>query len=444
MTSRRNFMTKSTMAAIGAGLTGSLLSSNLQARAKDVPSAANQIRLGVVGLKGIGWANIKAHLQHNDVRVAALCDIDDNVMGARLKEFEDNYHYKPKTFKDYRKLLEQKDIDAVIINTPDHWHALQLIHACEAGKDVYIEKPLANYFDECKAMERAVAKYGRVVQVGQQQRSGKLWQDALQYVHSGKLGHIRMARAWAYLPNKGSVPKVADSSVPAGVDYDMWLGPAPSRPFNSNRFHFTFRWYWDYAGGLMTDWGVHMLDIALLGLKETAPITVSAQGGKLAFPDDDMETPDTLTALYRFNDSILIWEHAIGLGQGHFGKAQGVAFYGENATLVASRSGWQVYPEMSEKNGVRTFKSEAVPENLPSNDDRVAHALNFLNCIRSRETPVCSIQDGSNVAMIAQLGNIAYRANESIVYDKQKREIVGSTKAAAFTKSNYRKPYTLT
>ena len=410
-------MTQTTKAAIGAGLAGGLISGQAKAKAADLSAASNQIRLGVIGLKGIGWANIKAHLQHKDVHVAALCDIDDDVIAGRLNNFEDSFHYKPAIFKDYRKLLEQKDIDAVIINTPDHWHALQLIHACQAGKDVYIEKPLANYFDECKAMEQAVTKYGRIVQVGLQQRSGRLWQDAVQYVQSGKLGRIRMARAWAHLPNKGRVPKVADSAVPVGVDYDAWLGPAPKRPFNSNRFHFTFRWYWDYAGGLMTDWGVHMLDIVMWALKEQGPIAVSAQGGKLAFPDDDMETPDTLTAVYRFKINIILWEHAIGIGQGH--------------------------PEMLDKDGVRTYKAEAVPENIPTNDDRAAHALNFLNCIRTRETPVCSIQVGSNIAMIAQLGNIAFRSAETIAYDPVNREIIGSPKASAFSKSNYRKPYSL-
>ena len=210
-------------------------------------------------------------------------------------------------YGDYRALLENPDLDAVVIGTPDHWHCLQMVEACEAGKDVYCEKPLANSIEESGLMVAAAKRYDRIVQIGQWQRSGPHWAEAIDFVHSGRLGRVRTVRAWAYMNWLPPVPNLPDEPAPEGVDYDMWLGPAPKRPFNRNRFHFNFRWYWDYAGGLMTDWGVHIIDIVLWGMQATAPNSIAASGGKLAYPDDAQETPDTLTALYEFDDFLMVW-----------------------------------------------------------------------------------------------------------------------------------------
>ncbi len=212
---------------------------------------------------------------------------------------------KIKTTGDYRKVLDNKDVDAVIIGTPDHWHALIMMEACAAGKDVYVEKPVGNSIGECRAMVAAQKKYNRAVQGGQWQRSQKHFQDALDFIYTGQLGNIRTVKVWCYQDWMKPGPVVPNSPPPPGVDYKTWLGPAPTREFNSSRFHFNFRWFWDYAGGLMTDWGVHLLDYGLLGMKAGNPKTIAALGGDFAYPDLYQETPDTLTTF--MNLIILIW-----------------------------------------------------------------------------------------------------------------------------------------
>ena len=237
-----------------------------------------------------------------------------------------------------------------------------MVDACAAGKDVYVEKPLANSIEECELMIKAAKRYNRVVQVGQWQRSGPHWSEAMEFVHSGKLGRIRTVRAWAYMNWLPAVPDVPDEPAPEGVDYDMWLGPAPERAFNRNRFHFNFRWFWDYAGGLMTDWGVHLIDIVLWGMQVSAPTSIAAIGGKFAYPDDAQETPDTLQAIYEFDEFSMIWEHAVGIELGPFQRSHGIAFVGNDGTLIVDRNGWELFPEVLLSDGKRKgYRMPAVP-----------------------------------------------------------------------------------
>lgn len=238
----------------------------------------------------MGWSNLTSLMKIPEVQVAAICDVDENVLNRRKEELT-RQNIQPKTFADYRKLLESKDVDVVVIGTPDHWHCLQMVEACQAGKDVYVEKPAGNSIAECQVMVAAQKKYNRVVQVGQWQRSVPHFVDALTFLRSGKLGKIRTVKAWAYQGWMRNIEVKPDGPVPPGVNYDAWLGPAMKRPFNPNRFHFNFRWYWDYAGGLMTDWGVHLIDYALLGMNASTPKAVVALGGKFAYPDGAHETP---------------------------------------------------------------------------------------------------------------------------------------------------------
>ena len=260
-------------------------------------------------------------------------------------------------------------------------------------------------------MEAAQKKYNRVVQVGQWQHSNKHYADAIAFVHSGKLGNVRLVKAWAYQGWMKPVDVKPDSAPPPGVDYDMWLGPALKRPFNENRFHFNFRWFWDYAGGLMTDWGVHMIDYALLGMKAPVPKAIMAAGGKFAYPNDASETPDTLTTVFEFEGFNLQWEHATGIDGGPYGRNHGVAFIGNNGTLVVDRGGWEVIPENK--------KMEAVPLQKKSDDGLLLHTANFLDVIQSRklEDLKTPIQVGSHVATVCQMGNIAYRTGKKIYWD---------------------------
>ena len=306
----------------------------------------------------MGFADLTAFLEHPQVECIGLCDIDESVLNRRAADVEKIRGKKPANlYKDWRKLIDNKDINLVIVGTPDHWHCLQMVAACEAGKDVYCEKPIGRTIEECNLMIKAAKKYKSVVQVGQWQRSDPHWLDAVNFIQSGKLGKIRLVRVFSYQGWCPSIPVLADEPVPAGVDYDMWLGPAPSRPFNRNRFHFTFRWFWDYAGGLMTDWGVHLLDYALFGMNVTAPKSVMAMGGKYGYPDDACETPDSLQTIYEFDGFNVLWDHAIGINDGAYGRKHGLGFVGENGTLVIDREGWEVIPEVV--NGIT--RMEAVP-----------------------------------------------------------------------------------
>ncbi|WP_289161344.1 Gfo/Idh/MocA family oxidoreductase [uncultured Parabacteroides sp.] len=411
MTTRRDFIRQA--ALLGAGL--SMNPFFIKASSNSV-GANDKIRVGLIGCKGMGYSDLQAFLRNPEVECIALADIDENVLNNRAAETEKLTGKKVKhLYKDWRKLIDNKDVDVVIIGTPDHWHCLQMVAACEAGKDVYCEKPLGNSIEECNIMVRAAEKYNRVVQVGQWQRSDPHWQDAMAFVHSGQLGKIRTVRVFSYQGWCPSIPVVADEPVPAGVDYDMWLGPAPKRPFNRNRFHFTFRWFWDYAGGLMTDWGVHLLDYALYGMNVTAPNSIMASGGKFGYPDDACETPDLLQTIYTFDDFTVMWDHAIGIDDGAYGRNHGLGFVGENGTLVIDRGGWEVIPE--KVNG--KARMEAVALNKAYGEGGLnLHVKNHLECIKSRNRNCnASIEIGAHIAKFSQLGNIAYRTGKKLLWD---------------------------
>lgn len=418
MTHRRKFLQDSALLLAG-GTVLSSLDNNAFAIFKSRIAPSDQLNVGAIGIKGMGWSNVNAALRVPGVNLVAVCDIDKTVIDQRLDDLKKRNidTSKIKTYGDYRKLLEQKDIDVVIIGTPDHWHALQMIEACQAGKDVYVEKPVGNSIGECRAMISAQQYYKKVVQAGQWQRSQQHFKDAVDFVQSGQLGMIRTVKVWCYQGWMSPQPKVADSAPPAGVDYDMWLGPAPKRPFNASRFHFHFRWFWDYAGGLMTDWGVHLLDYGLLGMKAKFPKTIAALGGKFAYPDLSQETPDTLTTLYEFDGFNLVWDSAMGIDNGSYGKDHGIAYIGNNATLVLYRGGWEVIEEKNSKNKV----SKAFTK--PSENGLNAHWVNFVDVVKSRKTEdlKCSIQDGSHVATVAQMGNIAYLTGQKLTWDKDKQ-----------------------
>lgn len=411
---RRNFIRTA-----GLGLAGFSLMNSIPlpavSKGMRIRSANDKINVGLIGAKGMGWSNLKSLMKLPDVNIAGLCDIDENVLNGRVSELA-QLNIKVATYQDYRKLLENKDIDVVIVGTPDHWHCLQMTDACAAGKDVYVEKPIGNSMQECKAMVDAQKKYNRVVQVGQWQRSMPHFVDALNYLRTNQLGKIREVKAWAYMGWMKDIPVKPDTPVPAGVNYDMWLGPAPKRPFNENRFHFNFRWFWDYAGGLMTDWGVHLIDYVLLGMNNPTPKTVYASGGKFAYPDGAHETPDTLKTVYSFDGFTMLWEHAQGISNGNYGRDHGIAFIGNNGTLVLDRGGWEVIPD--EK------RMEPVLRQPNKGSGLDAHTANFIDVVKNRklESLTCPIQAGAHVANICQMGNISYKTGMPLTWDKDKNK----------------------
>ena len=431
---RRDFITKAS--ALGAGLYASPVLMRASGRAV---GANDKIRVGLIGCNGMGFSDLQAFLANPEVECIALADIDQEVLDRRAADTAKIQGKKvANLYKDWRKLIDNKDVDVVIVGTPDHWHCLQMVAACEAGKDVYCEKPLGNSIEECNIMVRAAQKYNRVVQVGQWQRSDPHWQDAVDFVRGGKLGKIRTVRVFSYQGWCPSIPVKPDEEVPAGVDYDMWLGPAPKRPFNRNRFHFTFRWFWDYAGGLMTDWGVHLLDYALFGMDVTAPQTIMASGGKFGYPDDACETPDLLQTIYTFDGFTVLWDHAIGINDGAYGRTHGVAFVGENGTLVVDRQGWEVIPE--DVSGTKRMEAVELHKAYGGGGLNL-HVKNHLECIKNRNRNCnASIEIGSHIAKFSQLGNIAYRTGKKLTWDGKSFH---DPEADKYLCKTYREPWKL-
>jgi predicted dehydrogenase len=427
---RRTFVKNSSTLLAGS------LAMNTGAFANPYPFSANdKINIGVIGCNGMGWSNTNSLLKMADVDLVGICDVDKNVITKRLGDYAKLRQNTPKTYNDYRELLNDKSIDAVVIGTPDHWHCKIMVDAVQAGKHVYVEKPIANSIAECNLMVRAQEKTGKVVQAGQWQRSGPHYKKAIEIVQSGVLGKVRLVKVWAYQGWMKPVPVVADSAVPAGVDYDLWLGPAPKRAFNANRFHFNFRWFWDYAGGLMTDWGVHEIDIALYAMKAEAPISVMATGGKLAYPDDASETPDTLQTVFQYKDFNMLWEHATGIDGGPYGRREGIAFIGNNGTLVVDRQGYEAFAERepngydsSGKGKMETIEAFKKPAEISYLD---LHTQNFIEAVKKNSQSVLNtpIRSGSVAAVNAQMGNIAYKTGTKVFWDTQSNKFVDNLSA---------------
>jgi predicted dehydrogenase len=402
---------------------------------------SDTIQVGVIGVNGMGWANVTAAIKIPGVQLVAICDVDKNVIERRLADLKklNVDASKITVYVDYRKLLDNKNIDAVIIGTPDHWHALMMMHACEAGKHVYVEKPVGNSIGECAAMVAAQKKYQRVVQAGQWQRSQQHFKDAVEFVQSGQLGNIRTVKVWCYQGWMKPGPVVPDTPPPPGVDYTAWLGPAPKRSFNSSRFHFNFRWFWDYAGGLMTDWGVHLLDYGLLGMKAGVPKSVAALGGRFAYPDLYEETPDTLTTLYEFDGFNMVWDSAMGIDNGSYNRDHGIAYIGNNGTLILNRGGWEVIEERQSGNKVNK------PFEKSSDNGLDKHMENFISVVRSgkMEELHCPISAGAHIATVAQMGNIAYRSGQKVAWDATKNQFTNKDINQQYLMKEYHNGYKL-
>lgn len=440
MNNRRKFLQHTGVLLAGSAVLPGLNNSAFAIFKNRVPPS-DQLRVGAIGINGMGWANVAAALKNQGVTVSALCDVDQNVLQKRMGDLQKIQQdtSKVKTYSDYRKLLDDKDVDIVMIGTPDHWHALQMIHAVEAGKDVYVEKPVGNSIEECRAMVAAQEKYGKVVQAGQWQRSQQHFRDAVDFINTGQLGNIRTVKVWCYQGWMKPEPVRPDTPPPAGVDYAAWLGPAEKRPFNSSRFHFHFRWFWDYAGGLMTDWGVHLMDYAIFGMNASEPKTVSALGGNFAYPELAQETPDTMGALYEFDKFNLIWDHAMGIDNGLFGRDHGIAFIGNNGTLALDRGGWEVLEER------RSDKKVKVERKKPSENGLDQHWINFVSAVRARKPEMlnCPIQTGAHIATVCQLGNIAFRTQQKLTWDKEKKRLTDQKLNDKYMMAKYSNGYKL-
>ena len=428
MVTRRDFLKKMGTLAMAGAVSPSLI--NAKSPKASVMGANDRINIGLIGCRSMGWTDLLNAINVPGVECVALCDIDKNILDSRAAELTKNKGKKPEIYGDYRKLLERKDIDAVLIGTPDHWHCLQLVDACAAGKDVYVQKPIANSIAECDMMAKAAKHYNRVVSVGQQQRSAKLWIEMKKFIDSGQLGHISRVNVWANFRYAAILNPAKDSPVPEHIDFDMWLGPAPERTYNASRHHGSWRMFWDYGGGLLTDWGVHLLDMALWGMKvDHMPNRVMATGGNWAYPDNFAETFDTMSVIYEFDDFVMTWNNTT-IESGPYGKNYGVEFVGTNGTLVANREGWEVYPLQG--------KCEAA-KCSPDYQDLTLHHTDFYNCMRTRNMQTaCTIDNGAMCAKYAHLGNISARVGSALVYDNEKQRF-DNKEANKLIKPTYRK-----
>lgn len=406
---RRSFIKKSGMAA------GAVTVASMMPGVVSCNSPSDRVRVGLIGCRSMGFANLKTFLTEENVTCEALCDIDKNVLEAKASEVEKITQRRPLIYSDFRDLIDNADIDVVIIGTPDHWHVIMTMMALEAGRHVYVEKPMGHSIEECLVLVDAAKKHpDLVVQVGMWQRSSQHWFDASEVVRSGEIGDVSLVKAWIYKGYDTPLEKVPDSAAPDYVDYDMWLGPAPKRPFNKNRFHYNFRWYWDYAGGAMTDWGVHLLDFALFGMDAGYPETISPGGGNFLYKDNVIDTPDIQQAIYNYPTHTMIWECGLIPGIGPFNRGHGVSFTGTKGTLVVTRNGWQVYPEMCQATGEPWIKR--IPPK-PSEGGLTEHVQNFLKCIRRSKKPNASVEVGAKTAIISEMGNIAYRTGQLLHWD---------------------------
>jgi predicted dehydrogenase len=404
----------------------------------------DRIQLAAVGVRGRGNNLLTRFSAMPDVDMRYVCDIDQNVLAKRLKETRDGGQ-QATGLDDFRRALDDKEIDAICLGTPDHWHAIPMILACMAGKDVYTEKPDGHNIVESQRMTAAQERYGRVVQMGTQARSGPIYHQAVEYVRQGKLGKVRFAKAWESQRQR-SLGHPPDAPVPAGVDYDTWLGPAPLRPFNPMRHHSNWRWFFDYGTGDLGNDGVHRIDYtrwllqtALEAQEETLaplPTAVSAHGGKHYF-DDIQEWPDTLVAVYDYPNCVLTYEMRIWSPYKLHGEGEGGVVYGDRGYLVLGNRRWRAFDE----GGEVVAESDGL-SNLETTD---LHIRNFLDCMRTRNAPAADLRTvGAPSSMLCHLANASWRAGRSLRYNAATGAFAGDLEANQFlTRERYRAPWTL-
>jgi predicted dehydrogenase len=410
----------------------------------NVLGANDRISVGLIGSGGMGQGDLRDMLRTGQVDCVAVADpyVPNRDTGIMLT------NGAAKGYNDFRDLLDRKDIDAVIIATPDHWHAIPMIMACKAGKDVYQEKPLSHTLVEGRHMVEAAARYNRVVQVGTQQRSGEHFVKAVELVRSGKIGKVTLAETWIHgnqYPEGLECPP--DTQAPPWFDYDLWLGPAPTRPYNRIRTLNTFRWFWDYSGGILTDWGTHLLDIVNWAMGVEAPRTIHATGGKFVL-EDCRETPDTLEVMYEYPASpisgkefIVRFANRVTNGHGPDGHDYGIQFYGTDGTLFVDRSGYTLWPEPTRVGVDRianrnVIHGEGSPQHYP-------HVLNFLDCVRSRQKTHSDVATMHRSTSVGLLGVISYKLGRKLTWDAEREQFPDDAEANKLLTKEYRKPWGL-
>ncbi len=435
---RRDFMRQS------AGLTSAAVGT-LAAGQVAKAAASERIRVGCIGAGGRALSLISTFSANPEVEIVGIADIDTRKFAEALKVAEANQGKVPPTMKDFRRLIDDPSIDAIVIGAPDHWHAIPTILACQAGKDVYVEKPDGHNIVEGQRMVAAANKHQRVVQMGSQHRSTERLQSAMRFIREGGLGKCLVAKAWEST-RQGSIGHVADSTPPPEADYDMWLGPAPLRPFNIRRFHGGWRWFFDYGTGDLGNDGVHRLDMAVALLNEAAlaqgdpplglPASIAASGGKWYF-DDMQEFPDTLQVNYNYGGpapKFLTYEMRIWAPYNLESEGEGAAVYGDKAYMVVGNSRWRVFGP----------KNQLIKE-VAGDSSEKPHVQNFLDCMRSRQKPYCDLETvGHPASILCHAGNLSARLGRQLFLDPATETFRDDPEANAMrTRTEYRQPWLL-
>ncbi|MBK8881976.1 MAG: Gfo/Idh/MocA family oxidoreductase [Bacteroidales bacterium] len=463
-TNRRDFIAKTTIAATGLSLGLNTISAN----ENHTPGASDKIRVGFIGVGNRGTQLLRLFMAQPDCEVAALCDLYEPYMlrdyskvdkrytegalgkGGQIPKMGEKFPNNVTRYNDYRKLLEDKTIDAVCIATPDHWHAIQTIDAIKAGKDVYVEKPLTATIHEGRSMVNAQIAGKRVVAVGLNRRGNQVYQKLAGIMHSGKLGKLTVGRA-AHINNMfpNGIGKLSPESPPKDFNWDMWLGPRPFIPYKYNIAPYTFRWWSDYSSQ-MGNWGVHYMDVIRWMMGEMAPVAISAHGGKYVL-DDDSTIPDTLQVTFEFASGSMIMFSDYEASSGSMVPFGEIEIRGTKGTVLAHEGAYKIVP--STRGQFQTWDKLIEPEeyenvNRALDDGSSAESTsalirNFLDCIRSRETPLCSLEEGHRSTSFAHLANIALATKTRLLWDAEKEKFTNSVDANNLLHYEYRKPWKL-
>ena len=421
---RRHFLRQTSAIAAGLGTLGGAAS--LQA----ATSPNEKVVVAIIGCNARGMAHIAGYLALPNAEIGYICDVDSRAVEKGIAAVAKKQQKKPQGVTDFRKILDRPDLDAVSIATPDHWHAPATILACAAGKHVYVEKPGSHNLREGELMVAAARKYKRVVQMGNQRRSWPWVIESMEALHAGELGNVCLARGW-YTNHRTSIGHGKPAPVPDWLDYSLWQGPAPERPYQDNVIHYNWHWFWNWGTGESGNNGVHMLDLARLGLRVDLPTRVTC-GGKRYFYQDDWETPDTMSATFDFGDKGVVWECHSCAPRGFEGATVGVNFYGEKGCLAMAGNNTTIY-DLNNK-VLREIRSQR--KGLFDFDS--VHFANFLDGIREGAPLKSEIQDGQMSTALCHLANIAWRTGHTVNFDPETRKIVGDEAAAALTRRTYR------
>ncbi len=398
--------------------------------ARRAVAASDRVQVGVIGLGGRGRSLTGSLVKMPNAQVTHLCDVDQANLERAARVVQQAGGPAPRQSGDMRRLLEDKTIEAVFIATPDHWHAPAAILACDAGKDVYLEKPCSHNLREGRLVVDAARRNNRIVQHGTQARSRPSAIRAIEYVRCGKLGKVHAAKAWN-IQMRDNIGHKEDGPVPPGVDYETWLGPAPWIPFNENRFHYNWHWHWHFGTGDIGNDGVHQIDIARWALGVNSPVRVSGMGRKLYF-DDDQQTPDTMNITFEYGRKVLIWEMRIWNPYGLEQVDNGVGVYGSEGMVHIGR--W------NRRWGYKVFDKQGklVLDDLETGGDDDHHMRNFLACVRSRALPNADIGIGHLSTLHAHLGNVVSRTGRNLRFDQGTETVIADDQANLYVSRRYR------